>query len=141
MARPAQTEIRARIVIQNPVPGVAHSLQDEAGAPLDAKVSISGEALAFEFPVRVAAGPRFHGDFVRAEGKERRFVYIRVGTYAGQADSPWGGRMKIDIHTAAQPQVDKAMAGRILEGVVQGTGKGGGPALATVPLARAWRAV
>ena len=34
-------------------------------------------------PVRIAAGPRFLGVFVRREGPERRFVYIAIGVLAG----------------------------------------------------------
>src|SRR5688572_6863356 len=101
MGRAEQTEIRARIVIEQPVPGVLHSLQED-DAPLDAKKSNGAESLVFEFPLRVAAdtdgGPKFFGKQVRREGPVRRFVYIRIGTAAGQHLSPWSRRMKIDIH-------------------------------------------
>ena len=46
MARGEQTEIRARIVIEQPVPGVLHSLQED-DAPLDPKRSKAGEPLVF----------------------------------------------------------------------------------------------
>ena len=68
MARADQREIRMRIVIENPVPGVLHSLQSKDGHPLDSKKSDTGEALAFDFPVRIAEGPKFFGDQVRREG-------------------------------------------------------------------------
>ena len=132
MAKRDQTEIAARIVIENPVPGVLHSLQDKDGHPLDPKQSNDGEALLFDFPLRVGAGPKFFGDQVRREGPERRFVYIRVGTAAGQLGSPWSRRMKIDIHDTDQKLIDRAIAGRTLELVVNGTAKDGSPACATV---------
>ena len=77
-----------RIVVDEPVPGVAHSLQSKDGAPLDSKASRDGEALVFDFAVRVGHGPKFLGDQVRREGKGRRFVYIRVGQLAGDEKSP-----------------------------------------------------
>src|SRR6187399_1596483 len=97
MARADQVLIRMRIVIENPVPGVFHSLQED-DAPLDPKRSAAGEALSFDFPVRVGPGPKFFGKQVRPEGPVRRFVYIRIGTCAGESGSPWTRRMKIDIH-------------------------------------------
>jgi len=141
MARPAQTEVRMRLVIDKPVLGVAHSLQDKKSQPVDARISTSGEPLAFDFAVRIAPGPKFYGDHVRSEGPERRFVYIAIGQQAGQSDSCWSRRMKIDIHTLPQPLLDKAAKGKVLEAVIAGAGKDGTPACATVAPLKPWRAV
>ena len=133
MARAAQVEIRARIVIENPVPGVLHSLQSKDGHPLGPKRSEAGEPLTFDFPLRIAPGPKFFGDQVRREGPERRFVYIRIGQSAGDGASPWSRRMKIDIHDAPQGLLDEAAtSGGVLQISVDGTGKDGTPACATV---------
>jgi hypothetical protein len=134
MARKDQTEIRMRIVIEQPVIGVLHSLQAGDDRPLDPKSSLAGEPLIFDFPVRIAPGPKFFGDQVRREGPERRFVYIRIGTYAGDAASPWARRMKIDIHDIAQDLLDRAAnGGGIVETSIAGTGRDGTPACATIP--------
>ena len=69
MNRAGQTEIRMRIVVGNPVAGVLHSLQSKDGHPLDPKRSEAGEPLAFDFPIRFAAGPKFFGDQVRREAR------------------------------------------------------------------------
>ena len=132
MAKADQTEIRMRIIIEQPVPGVMHSLQSGDDKVLDPKASKAGEPLGFDFPVRIAPGPKFFGDQVRREGPERRFVYIRIGTMAGDCLSPWSRRMKIDIHDVPQNLLDRAMAGGVIELVVNGTGKDGTPACATV---------
>jgi hypothetical protein len=132
MTRADQTEIRMRIVIEQPVVGVRHSLQSKDDGPLDPKTSQSGEPLAFDFPVRIAPGPKFFGDQVRREGPERRFVYIRIGQSAGDHGSPWSRRMKIDIHDVGQDLLDQAMAGGTIELTVNGTGKDGTPACATM---------
>jgi hypothetical protein len=139
MPRPLQAEILMRLVVQNPVPGVAHSLQDRDSKPVDAKRSTSGEPIFFEFSVRASPGPRFHGDHVRNGGGVRRFVYIALGKQAGDSASCWDRRMKIDIHTIPQAILDDLAPGGRIEGTVCGTGADGSPACATVPI-RSWRA-
>lgn len=141
MPRADQTEIHLRIVIENPVPGVAHSLQDKKNQPVDAKSSKGGKPLAFDFPVRIADGPKFYGEQVRSEGPERRFAYIAIGTLAGDAASCWTRRMKIDIHDIKPALLEKATKGKVLEVVINGTGKDGSPVCATVKAAQTWRAV
>ncbi len=132
MARADQIPVRFRIVIAQPVIGVRHSLQAKDDLPLDPKTSTGGEALHFDFTVRVAPGPRFLGDQVRREGPERRFVYIRIGQSAGDHGSPWSRRMKIDIHDLEPALLEQAAGGGVLEITVNGTGKDGTPACATV---------
>jgi hypothetical protein len=130
-ARADQTEIRLRIAIERPVPGVRHSLQQD-DAPLDPKTSEAGEPLSFDFAIRLAPGPKFFGPQVRREGKERRFVYIRIGTLAGDCASPWTRKMKIDIHDIAPKLLDAAVGGGVLVGTIDGTAKDGTPACATI---------
>ena len=135
MARADQTEIRACLVIEHPVPGVLHSLQED-DAPLDPKASNSGEPLAFDFSLRIEratnAPPKFFGKQVRREGPGRRFVYVRVGKSAGQWLSEWNRRMKIDIHDIDLDLLDKAMAGGVMEATIDGTLPDGSPACATI---------
>ncbi len=132
-ARADQREIRLRIVIERPVVGVVHSLQAGDTGVLDPKRSVAGEALAFDFPIRVAPGPKFFGDQVRREGAVRRFVYVRIGQSAGDHASPWTRRMKIDIHDLDPAMLAEAVAGGgTIEIAVDGTGKDGTPACATV---------
>jgi hypothetical protein len=133
MAKADQTEIDFRIVIEQPVIGVVHSLQARDDAPLAPKSSCDGEPLVFDFPVRVGPGPKFFGDQVRREGPERRFVYIRIGTMAGDPSSPWTRRMKIDIHDIEQAMLDRAAgSGGVIETTIVGTGADGTPACATI---------
>lgn len=133
MATSDQRVITMRIVIEQPVVGVLHSLQAKDDSPLDPKSSREGEALAFDFQIRVGPGPKFFGDQVRREGPERRFVYIRIGQLAGDPSSPWSRRMKIDIHDIADDLLERAaMSGAVIETTVDGTGKDGTPACATL---------
>jgi len=133
MAQANQNVINLRIVIEQPVIGVLHSLQAGDGSPLDPKCSRAGEPLLFDFQVRVGPGPKFHGDQVRREGPVRRFVYVRIGQCAGDVSSPWSRRMKIDIHDIEGDLLDRAASGGgVIETTVIGTGKDGTPACATV---------
>ena len=141
MARADQVEVGARIVIERPVRGVLHSLQEGDQTPLDPKRSQAGEPLAFDFSLRVertAGAAKFFGKQVRREGPLRRFVYIRVGTSAGDRASPWTRRMKIDIHDIDLALVDAAIAGGVLEATIDGTSPDGSPACATIRPVR-WR--
>ena len=133
MAQTDQNVIDLRIVIEQPVIGVLHSLQAKDESPLDPKSSRKGESLVFDFQVRVGPGPKFFGDQVRREGPLRRFVYIRVGQYAGDPSSPWSRRMKIDIHDIGNDLLDRvAKSGGVIETTVIGTDKDGTPTCATV---------
>ena len=76
---------------------------------------------------------------MRREGSTRRFVYIAVGTSAGQHASEWSRRAKIDVHGIPADLLAQARAGRVLEVVLPGRAKDGGPACATVRPLQAWR--
>lgn len=134
-----QKPIRLRIVIGQPVTAVLHSLQAKDDAPLDPKRSAHGEPLTFDIALRVGPGPKFFGDQVRREGPERRFVYIRIGQYAGDPDTQWARRMKIDIHDIPADLLARAQSGGIIETRVHGTLPDGSPACGTVrPSGRRW---
>ena len=135
----ADTPITLRLTIADPVPGVRYSLQKD-DAPFEA-VTAKDAPLSFDVPVRLSNDNRFLGPFVRREGPARRFIYIRIGTSAGDHASPWSRRAKIDIHDIPPALLDQARAGRVLEVVLPGRGKDGSPACATVRPTAPWRAV
>ncbi|WP_407060792.1 DUF5990 family protein [Brevundimonas vesicularis] len=78
---------------------------------------------------------------MRREGATRRFVYIAIGTSAGQHASEWSRRAKIDVHDIPADLLAPARQGEVLEVVLPGRAKDGGPACATVRPIRAWRAI
>jgi hypothetical protein len=129
-----------RIGIENPVPGVTYSLQDAKSAPVGPVVATEAP-LSFDVPVRIAPGPRFLGEFVRREGAERRFVYIAIGAQAGDDSSIWSRRVKVDIHDLPVDLLNKALAGKVLECLLPGRDKDGGPACATLRPLNGWRVV
>jgi len=135
----ADTPITLRLTIADPVPGIRYSLQKD-DAPFE-PVTAKDAPLSFDVPIRLSADNRFLGPFVRREGPARRFVYIRIGTSAGDHASPWSRRAKIDIHDIPPALLDQARGGRVLEVVLPGRGKDGSPACATVRPTAPWRAV
>lgn len=128
--------VTLRLIIDDPVPGVRYSLQkdDMPFEPLTA----GDDPVAFELPVTLQPDGRITGPFVRREGPQRRFVYIRIGTSAGDHASGWNRRAKIDIH-----DIPKAMLvpGAVVEVHLPGRGKDGSPACATVRRTTMWRSV
>ncbi|HEV7692985.1 MAG TPA: DUF5990 family protein [Hyphomonadaceae bacterium] len=135
MSKGAESNVTLRLSVLTPPKGVAHSLQDKDNTPVDVRIS-TGKTLVFEIPVRLEegkAGWRFLGDYVRTEGKTRRFVYICIGDLAGQKDSCWSRRAKVDLPEITPAMIKKVKAGHLdLNGAYEGTDGKGGPACATV---------
>ena len=128
--------VTLRLIIDDPVPGVRYSLQKD-DMPFEPRTA-GEEPLAFEVPITLQPDGRITGPFVRREGSVRRFVYIRIGTSAGDHDAAWSRRAKIDIH-----DIPKALLvpNARLEVHLPGRGKDGSPACATVRPVIGWRPV
>jgi hypothetical protein len=133
------TEIRVRLTIDDPVPGVRYSLQKD-DMPFEPATAGDGP-ISFDVPITLHDDGRMTGPFVRREGKERRFVYIRIGIAAGDHATTLNRRAKIDVHDIPPGLLDRARAGAVLEVGLPGRGKDGTPACATVRPVRGWRAV
>jgi hypothetical protein len=138
----AMTEnCQLRLSVVDPPKGVTHSLQDKESSPVDVRAS-AGKTLVFEIPVRLEEGKtgwRFLGDFVRTEGKTRRFVYVATGQQAGQ-HVEGGRRAKVDLPEPTAAMIKAAGAGGlVLEASYPGTDAKGGPTCATVKVD--WKAV
>lgn len=131
--------ITLRLTTAAPVAGVAYSLQDKANMPVDPRIADEGP-ISFDVPVTLSDDGRLTGPFVRREGPSRRFVYIAIGTSAGQ-HGEWSRRAKIDVHDIPADLLGLAREGRVLEAILPGRARDGGPACATVRPLQPWRAV
>lgn len=135
MAPVTRDNVLLRLSVIDPPKGVAHSLQDQDSAPVDVRMS-TGKTLRFDITLRLEAGKagyRFLGDFVRTEGKTRRFVYVAIGTQAGQFATEWSRRAKVDLPDPTPAMIKAADAGKlVLEGAYAGTDAKGEPSCATV---------
>ena len=134
----APMTITVRLTIADPVAGVAYSLQDKANMPVEPRIASDG-SISFDAPITLSDDGRVTGPFVRREVPKRRFVYIAIGTSAGQHASEWSRRVKIDVHDIPADLLAQAREGRVPEIVLPGRAKDGGPACATVRPLHAWR--
>jgi hypothetical protein len=134
-----QPEIRLRIVVVDPVPGVV--LRAQGGrSDLVAPSRANSKEATFDLTVRVgsprAGGePNFLGAFAQGP-PSARFIYINAGRQAGQQDTVWDRRAKIPLTTITAEQVADVVAKpqRRLEVQIGGRARDGGPSCATVPL-------
>jgi Family of unknown function (DUF5990) len=135
-------ELTLRIVIEQPPAGVDFALQKGGGGTYETVQTqrSGGKDLVFEFQPSIKAGvsdsmAALGGPFVQGP-RGRRFVYVDIGTYAGQADSCWGRRLKIPLEGIPPKFIT---AGGLLEARVPGTGRDGGPNCATVVDFEGWK--
>ena len=132
--RAQHPELRLRITVIEPPAGVRLAMQRGRFDLADA-VETRADALVFEFPVSVADAsctpPRLLGEFTQGP-VTGRFVYINVGTSAGQFGSPWTRRIKVPLYSMTPAP------GTVLETRIRGIGRDGTPACATVPLLVPW---
>ena len=142
-----ERELKLRIILEKPPADVDFGLQKGRGNEYEViqKQRSTAKDLTFEFDVRVKDSPKedqptFLGPFVQGPPAER-FVYIDIGTCAGQADSCWSRRLKIPLRGITWEIVDRMLADpkSILETRVPGTGKDGGPSCATVKPFEGWK--
>lgn len=135
-------ELNLRIVLEKPPKGVDFGLQKGRGSDYET-VQIqrsNGKDLTFAFTVTVKAGgkgtaPTLLGPFVQGPSAGR-FVYLDIGTYAGQKDTSWSRRLKIPLSGITMAMIESQA---VLEARVPGTGKDGGPNCATVKPFSGWK--
>jgi Family of unknown function (DUF5990) len=132
-------ELTIRISVLDPPRGVAMQVQRGRDGLLPAAHATS-ELLWFEFVLRLGppqpdGRPNFLGEFAQGP-RDARFVYVNSGQRAGQTDSGWDRRAKVSLMgiTAAHLEAALCEPDAVLEARIQGTGRDGGPACATVPL-------
>jgi hypothetical protein len=108
--------------------------------------SKSRENLSFKCPIKIKGdrlkdhSPKLSGPFVQGS-PSARFIYIDIGTYAGQSDSIWSRRLKIPVTGITWDIIELIVSDDtlLLESSVPGMGKDGGPNCATVKPFEGWR--
>ncbi|RYE72891.1 MAG: hypothetical protein EOO81_02150 [Oxalobacteraceae bacterium] len=131
--------LRLRIVVAEPVSGVHFALQ-RGKSELVAPTSRVPE-LIFDFSVLADLSgnpPKLTGEFTQGP-PATRFIYINSGSYAGQPGTIWSRRAKVPITgIKAQLAKDAIATNGVLQAVVYGIAKDGGPFCASVPLLKDW---
>ena len=99
-----EEELTLRIILENPTTGVIFGLQKGKGNNYETvqKQTSKGENLSFELKIRVKCAdnkvPVFLGPFAQGTPVDR-FIYIDIGTYAGQVGSEWSRRFGSQSHS------------------------------------------
>ena len=140
MGRP----LTLRIIVEQPPPGVDYALQKGSGHAYVAvqRQRSNGSGLAFEFQPSIKDGvsdsmAALGGPFVQGPPRQR-FVYLNIGTSAGQMDSCWTRRLKVPLE-GIPPNIIRT--GGVIETRVPGTDRKGGPSCATVKDFDGWKIV
>ena len=141
-------ELPIRIILEGPPTGVDFGIQKGNGNQYETiqKQRSNNNDLSFEFKISVKESktplPNFTGPYVQGPLNER-FIYIDIGTYAGQTDSVWGRRLKIPLRDISYETIKLLLTDSsfILETKVPGTGKDGGPNCATVKPFFGWHLI
>ena len=127
------SEVILRILLERPTAGVDFGLQSGHGGAYEIvqKQRSQGKDLIFEFPVTAKRRgkkdpPGFTGPFVQGSTGDK-FVYINIGAYAGQTNTPWSRRLKIPLGMITWEMIE---FGRVLVAHVPGTSKDGSPSCA-----------
>jgi Family of unknown function (DUF5990) len=139
-----ERELTLRIVLESPPAGVDFGVQKGQGNDYETVQTqrSKDQNLQFEFVVRVKEGkdgqPNFLGPFAQGPANAR-FVYLDIGTYAGQKNTPWSRRLKIPLTGITWQLIKKvAASSQTIEARVPGTGGDGGPTCGTVKRFDGW---
>lgn len=144
-----ESDVPVRLVLVDPPAGVDYGVQRGHGREFETLFVQQRRQrdVSFDFSLRVSDGrkggePNFLGEFVQGP-PAGRFIYIDVGTCAGQIDTPWSRRMKIPLQAITWDLIRKTIKkpGYRLAARIPGTGKDGGPSCATVRLLGNWEIV
>ena len=133
-----ERQITLRVLVRQPPAGVDIGVQEGHGNDYKTVQTqrFTNKDLRFEFPVRVKENkdgqPNFLGDFAQGPASAR-FIYLDIGTYAGQTGTAWSRRLKIPLAGITWPLIEQASDGtHVIEICVPGTGRDGGPTCGTV---------
>ena len=138
-----------RIFLEKPPAGVDFGLQKGRGKDYETiqKQRSGNTDLRFEFAVRVRAGrkstaPTLLGPLIQGR-PGARFVYLDIGTYAGQTGTAWSRRLKVPFSGITSEMINAVVndSSVILETHVPGTGRDGGPNCGTVKPFDGWKLV
>jgi hypothetical protein len=138
-------EITLHIILEKPTQGVDIGLQKGTGSRYETEQiqQSQGEDLYFFCPIVVKGEgtdvPRFSG--VYAQGtKDEPFVYLDIGTCAGQLNTIWSRRLKIPLKSMDWSKINACLSNpnASLVAHVAGLTKDGGPNCGTVKPFLGW---
>jgi len=142
-----ENQITLQIILVRPTKGVDFGLQKGSGNNYETiqKQQYTSKDLVFRFEATVKGDsrkdklPKLSGPFIQRP-TNNKFVYIDIGTYAGQTNTPWSRRLKVPLTGITWELINELNSNNklVLETTVPGTGKDGGPNCATVKPFDGW---
>jgi hypothetical protein len=145
MLHRVELKLTLRIILEAPPPGVDFGLQEGHGNDYQTvqRQRSKTSDLTFTFTARAKQNadgePVFLGPFTQGP-PHGRFVYLDIGTCAGQQETPWSRRLKIPLSGVSWKMVKQAAGSSgVLETHVRGTGRDGGPTCGTIKPFNGWK--
>jgi len=142
-----ETELKLQIILLKPTADVIYGLQEGSGNNYETvqKQTSNSKNLSFSFSIKVKGdrakdkSPKLSGSFVQGPA-DQKFVYIDIGTCAGQVNTIWSRRLKIPLTGITWADIDHFInnPNSLMEARVPGTGRDGGPNCATVKPFDGW---
>jgi Family of unknown function (DUF5990) len=142
-----ERELTFRILLETPPAGVDFGLQKGRGSIYEViqkqRSGPSDPSFIFTAGVKGVSKdpgvPDFTGSFIQGP-RGQRFIYIDIGSAAGQTDSPWSRRLKIPLSGITWDMIEQAADNprMVLETRVAGAGRDGGPTCGTVKPFDGW---
>lgn len=141
-------ELPLRIILVSPPAGVVFGIQKGTGSHYETIFLQESDSndLQFDFKILLketkTSSYSFAGPIVQGPPTER-FIYIDIGTAAGQTNSEWTRRLKIPLRDIPFETIQQILnnSSLVLETRVPGTGKDGGPNCATVKPFSGWQMI
>ncbi|MEZ0610952.1 DUF5990 family protein [Fibrella sp. WM1] len=134
-----------RIIVEKPVAGAIYGVQKGSGNTYETlqKQTASSAALTFDIALpakRTKEGNLIlYGPFCQGPPHER-FLYLDIGSYAGQENAPFSGRLKIPLPKLSDAFSSESIIGRTLVATVYGTNETTGrPVGGTVKPVDGWK--
>jgi Family of unknown function (DUF5990) len=130
-------------VLQNPIGGTRYGLQKGKGPDYETVQGQLGSEhdLIFNFAIQVkeinGSLPTITGPFVQGLAGNR-FIYIGIGSYAGQTGALWSGRVKVPLPEAAFENIQPDEGLSLWTCKIPGRNKDGKPVFATVKPFDGW---
>ena len=140
-----ESEITLQIILVKPTPKVVFGLQKGSGSNYETvqKQIPTSNDLTFTFTINVKGDrlkdkfPKLSGSFVQGSA-DNKFVYIDIGTCAGQSNTIWSRRLKIPLTGITWKDVESLTGNSMLQTSAPGIGRDGGPNCATVKPFAGW---
>ena len=136
--------ITCRIILEQPITGITYGLQSGNGHSYEVLLKQVAQAseLIFEFALPVKRSKKgsmvLHGPIIQGPS-ESRFLYLDIGSYAGQENAPVSGRLKVPLPNSPDDIIRATGNGGSFITKIAGTNaKDGRPTMGTIKPFEGW---